>query len=166
MPKEFLKTQRKCYGFGSEITLLKKIAKQEKLTFDKTSSEETIKYQISQQIKDRSNEALLAELQNIDIQNKQIIDDTIYNKQILAQWLYENQGELRFGAENRLFVILIDTLDLSASWKLKRNFHIIKPKIISYLDSFNKADFTNNIVDFTFHQKRYKALADIIFIVK
>ncbi|WP_104718054.1 hypothetical protein [Helicobacter trogontum] len=166
LPKEFLKSQRKYYGFGNEITLLKKIAKQENLTFDKTSSEETIKYRISQQIKDKNNEILLAELKHIDVQNKQIIDDAICNKQILAQWLYENQGELRFGAENRLFIILIDSLDFSASWKLKRNFHIIKPKITSYLDNFNKMDFAKNIVDFTFHQKRYRALADIIFILK
>lgn len=114
LPKEFLKAQRRDYCFGNEITILKNIAKRENLIFDKTSNEEIIKYQISQQIKDKNDGALLAELQNINMQNKQIINDIICNKQILIQWLYENQGELRFGAENRLFIILIDSLDFSA----------------------------------------------------
>jgi len=165
LPKEFLKMQRKNYGFGSEITLLKQIAKRYSLVFDRMDSDETIKYQIVQQIKDTNNKNLFWELQNVDKQNQKIIYDTIHNKYTLIRWLYENQGDLRFGAENRLFIVLIDSSDFSQSWKLKRNFRIIRPKIIDYLNDFSSANFSNNIVDFIFHQKNYKALADIIFIV-
>lgn len=63
LPKEFLRAQRRDYGFGNEITILKNIAKRENLIFDKTSNEEIIKYQISQQIKDKNDGVLLAELQ-------------------------------------------------------------------------------------------------------
>ncbi|MDE7195509.1 MAG: hypothetical protein K2N69_00650, partial [Helicobacter sp.] len=164
-PKEFLKIQRKNYGFGNEITLLKQIAKRYSLVFDKTDSDEIIKYQIVQQIKDAKINDLFLELQNIESQNQKIIHDTIHNKYMLIQWLYENQGDLRFGAENRLFVILIDSSDFSQSWKLKRNFRVIRPKIIDYLNGFSSVIFSNNIINFVFHQKNYRALADVIFIV-
>lgn len=166
LPKEFLKLQRKIYGFGNEITLLKQMAKKYALKFDKMSNDEVIKYQIIEQINDLMNEEILLELQIIKNQNQKIIDDTLCKKEILMQWLYENQGDLRFGAENRLFIILIDNLDFSQAWKLKRNFKLIKPKIIDYLDNFDSESFLRNVIDFTFHQKKYTVLADTIFIVR
>ncbi len=36
------------------------------------------------------------------------IQDVIKNLKNLATWMYENQGAQRFGADNRLFVILVD----------------------------------------------------------
>ena len=79
-------------------------------------------------------------------------------------WLYANQGEMRFGAENRLFVILVDTENINQSWKMKRAFAIIEPKINDYLDHFNNKSLKE--IDFTFKKNNYKALADSIFIVK
>lgn len=166
LPREFLKLQRKKYGFGSEITILKQIAKENSIVFDKNANEEVIKYQIIQQIKDSSNTNNLFKLCNIERQNKQIITDVLNNKNILIQWLYENQGELRFGAENRLFIVLIDNEDFSQSWKLKRNFKLLSPIITNYLNNFNALEFKKNIISFTFKQKTYKTLADIIFINK
>lgn len=88
------------------------------------------------------------------------------NKHTLIKWLYENQGEMRFGSENRIFIVLIDLDDFTQAWKLKRNFKLIKPKILDYLDSFDRTKFLKNIVEFEFNQKQYKALADIIFVLK
>ena len=51
-------------------------------------------------------------------------------------WLYAHQGEMRFGAENRLFVILADSTDMNQSWKMKRAFSLIEPKVKKYLDTF------------------------------
>lgn len=75
-----------------------------------------------------------------------------------------NQGEMRFGAENRLFVILVDTVNMSQSWKMKRAFSLIEPKINNYLDQFNEKSLKE--MDFVFKKNNYKALADAIFIVK
>jgi len=36
------------------------------------------------------------------------IEDAISNPKKLAIWMYENQGEQRFGYDNRLFVVLVD----------------------------------------------------------
>ena len=79
-------------------------------------------------------------------------------------WLYANQGEMRFGAENRLFVVLVDSSNLSQSWKMKRAFEQIEPAINSYLDNFTSNSLER--IDFDFKGKRYSSLADVIFVVK
>lgn len=87
---------------------------------------------------------------------------------MLAKWLYENQGEMRFGSENRLFLVLVDTDDFNNSWKLKRNITLLKPTIVSYLDNFKYKETNDLRVDFEFKGKphRFSALADVIFVVK
>ena len=80
------------------------------------------------------------------------------------RWLYENQSPRLFGAENRLFVVLIDSTDMDQSWKMKRAFSLIEPKVNSYLDEFDSDSLKK--IDFTFNKKVYESLADIIFVVK
>ena len=73
---------------------------------------------------------------------------------------------MRFGSENRIFIVLIDFDDFSNAWELKRNFKLIKPKIIDYLNNFKREYFINNKIQFNYKQKKYKTLSDIIFITK
>ena len=80
------------------------------------------------------------------------------------KWLYENQGEMRFGAENRIYLILVDAAQPEQSWKLKRDFDLIKTKVDSYLDNFNKSSIKT--ISFTFKGDNYEAMADIIFVIK
>ena len=79
-------------------------------------------------------------------------------------WLYVNQGEMRFGAENRLFLILVDSMDMNESWKMKRAFALIEPKVKDYLDHFNEDSLKE--INFRFKGNQYKSLADVIFVVK
>lgn len=82
----------------------------------------------------------------------------------LITWLYAHQGEMRFGAENRLFVVLADSTDMNQSWKMKRAFSLIEPKVQGYLDAFTNGSLKK--IDFTFKKQRYKSLADVIFVVR
>lgn len=165
-PKEFLKAQRKMRGLQNELTLLKKIAKIHSFAFDKECKEDIIKYQITQQILDSNDKWAISKFDELKRQNTEIIQATMANKHTLIKWLYENQGEMRFGSENRIFIVLIDLDDFTQAWKLKRNFKLLKPKILDYLDSFDRTKFLKNIVEFEFNQKQYRALADIIFVIK
>jgi len=63
-----------------------------------------------------------------------MIQEVIEEPQRLIKWLYEEQGERRFDAANRLFLVLIDKNNLEESWKMKRNLDLLKDKINSYLD--------------------------------
>ncbi len=87
---------------------------------------------------------------------------------MLSKWLYENQGEMRFGSENRLFLVLIDTDDFSNSWKLKRNLELLTPAIDKFLNTFSKKQRNDLEISFNYpgRPQTFKSLADIIFIVK
>ena len=103
-------------------------------------------------------------IEELNKNRKEIVEEAKTDNMELLQWLYSNQGEMRFGAENRLFVILVDSTDMSQSWKMKRAFSLIEPKVESYLNLFNKD--TLKEVCFTFNKSNYKSLADTIFIIK
>ena len=70
---------------------------------------------------------------------------------------------MRFGSENRLFLVLIDTEDFKLSWKLKRNIKLLKPAIINYLDNFRNKQVEELKITFNY-KKPYNALTDVIFI--
>lgn len=94
----------------------------------------------------------------------EVIKEAQNNPVELMTWLYAHQGEMRFGAENRLFVILADSTDMNQSWKMKRAFSLIEPKVKKYLDTFTNESLKT--IDFSFKKQNYTSLADVIFVVK
>ncbi|HQG79306.1 MAG TPA: hypothetical protein PK564_03115 [bacterium] len=90
--------------------------------------------------------------------------DAIKNPTDLAIWMYENQGAQRFGADNRLFVVLLDKDDPEISWELKRDFSLVFQKIDNFFDreTVSKRD---EIV-FTFGRKTYTAVTKVLIITK
>ena len=108
--------------------------------------------------KDRSDSK---ELEN---RRNRIIAEAQANSSDLMTWLYTNQGEMRFGAENRLFLILADTVAPEQSWKMKRHFELIAPKVNEYLDRFDGQSLKE--VDFEFKGEKYRSLADTLFILR
>ena len=91
-------------------------------------------------------------------------DAAVKNPSDLAIWLYENQGAQRFGADNRLFVVLLDKDNPERSWELKRNFNLVFQKIDNFFDreTVSKKD---EIV-FTFGRKTYTAVTKVLIITK
>lgn len=112
----------------------------------------------------------LKELGYVDVLNefrtaRRIIIESAQDNPIeLMTWLYEKQGETRFGAENRLFLILVDLDEFENSWKMKRAFSLIEPKVNDYLCSFQPTSLHK--IDFVFKKQKYSTLADAIFVVK
>lgn len=66
------------------------------------------------------------------------------------------QSPRLFGAENRLFVVFVDSTDMNQSWKMKRAFSLIEPKVNTYLDSFSENSLKK--IEFTFSKKCTKVL--------
>lgn len=88
--------------------------------------------------------------------------DAIKNPKNLAIWMYENQGAQRFGSDNRLFAILLDTKNPEESWKLKRNFDLVFSKIDEF---FNKEKVsTADELIFSFGKKTYTAVSKVLLI--
>ena len=78
--------------------------------------------------------------------------------------MYENQDSQRFGADNRLFVVLLDKNNPEESWKLKRNFPLVFKKIDNFFD--RETVSKNDEIIFTFGRKTYTAVSKILIITK
>ena len=168
LPAEYIKSRRKELGFPVELTYLKAKANELGIDFDKKAKHTDIYYEIVEKLKDKDSEQCKSVIKTLKEQKMQILKEAKENPHGLAKWLYENQGEMRFGSENRLFLVLVDTDDFTGSWKLKRNMDLLKPVIENYLDSFAKKKVSDLKVAFKYKGKpqRFTALTDVIFVVK
>lgn len=146
---------------NSELTWLKRQAKNFGITQDKNLSDSEQYNYLKEELENHGHSDVIATL---TATRKQIVDDARNNPEYLMRWLYENQSPRLFGAENRLFVVLIDSTDMEQSWKMKRAFSLIEPQVNQYLDSFNSNSLKK--IDFIFNKRVFESLADIIFVVK
>lgn len=96
---------------------------------------------------------------------KNIISEAEANPTELKKWLYENQGEARFDASNRFFLVLTDETDMSNSWKLKRNVVFLRAKINEHLTN-RSMDMLSLETEFYWKldQKTYSCKSDILFL--
>lgn len=90
--------------------------------------------------------------------------DAIKNPSKLAIWMYENQGAQRFGADNRLFVVLLDEDNPEKSWELKRDFKLVFQKIDNFFDRETVSE--KDEVAFTFAGKTHTAVTKVLIITK
>jgi hypothetical protein len=90
--------------------------------------------------------------------------NAVSNPKGLAVWLYENQGAQRFGADNRLFVILHDTKKPEDSWKIKRDINFIKHKIDRFFEQ--ETISSEDEIVFNFQRQSYTAITKVLLIVK
>lgn len=82
----------------------------------------------------------------------------------LAIWMYENQGEQRFGDDNRLFVVLFDAKNPDNSWELKRDFDLVFKKIDAFFDREKIKE--GDEIAFTYKGKSYTAVTKVLLITK
>lgn len=146
---------------------MKSKAREFSITFDKKQKDTQIYYEIEEKMSESSNnnQKVKEIIKTLHKNRESVISDAQSNSTELLKWLYEKQGILRFGAENRIFIILVDIKNMNSSWKMKRNFKLLEPKINKYLDYFNNRNSLKDI-EFKFNDKNHKTKADIIFITK
>lgn len=160
-PNEFMEKKLKDKIGNKELAWLKKEARKVKISPDKSLSDAEQLTFLKEELENHGHSNIIEVLTK---HKQEIIDKACKHPEELMKWLYENQSARLFGAENRLFLVLVDTKDMKQSWKMKRAFTLIEPTVNSYLDSFN-ADSLKEI-NFTFNQKKYTSLSNIIFITK
>lgn len=160
-PNEFMEKKLKDKIGNKELAWLKKEAKKVKISPDKNLSDAEQLTFLKEELENHGHSNIIDALTK---HKQKIIDEACKHPEELMEWLYENQSARLFGAENRLFLVLVDTKDMKQSWKMKRAFTLIEPTVKNYLDSFNADSL--KIIEFTFNQKKYTSRSDIIFITK
>ena len=160
-PNEYMEKKLKTRLGHKEITWLKNKAKSCGIKPDKNLSDaEQITY-LKEELENHGHSEVITKLAK---EKSSIIDETCKQPKELIKWLYENQSSRLFGAENRLFLILVDAKNMKQSWKMKRAFSLIEPKIDDYLKNFTASSLKE--INFVFKGKEYTALSNIIFIIK
>ena len=154
-PEAFMKNKLKEYGYGVELTQIKKICRED----------DELKNLLLKKLKEDQTKEAKEFINTLNNLKKEIINDSTENPNELKVWLYENQGEMRFDASNRFFLILINETNLSESWKLKRNIKFLKEKINYHLNSLD-TDLNSLNIDFYWDKdgENYNCKSDILFI--
>lgn len=167
LPANYVKHKRKQANLKDELVELKSVARKNNICFDKTAKPKNIAYEITERIKAYGNDESKQSLQDQRQFRQELVSDCAENPEDLMQNLYEEQGEMRFDASNRLFMILADTQEFENSWKLKRNPVLLQGHINAYLDNFSARAVKQRKITFT-HKARsgeFTAVADAIFVI-
>ncbi|MGM9694422.1 MAG: hypothetical protein ACI3YC_05385 [Alloprevotella sp.] len=160
-PSQFLEEKLREKLGKKELSWLKEKAKSLHVEVDGSLPPSQQYYVLTEKLSDLGHRDVLDMLRKL---RREVVVEARENSLELMRWLYAHQGEMRFGAENRIFVILTDADDMTNSWKMKRAFNLIEPAVKRYLDDFDERLMKE--ISFTFRKESYKALADVIFIVK
>ncbi len=171
LPSEFIKEKRSEKGYPVELTYLKAKAREANIYFDKKAKPGDIYYEIIEKLVNKNDDFSKKVLKKLKDEKFEILAEAQANPKILAKWLYENQSAPRFGSENRLFLVLVDTNDFSNSWKLKRDLQLLKPTIFNYLDKFKYNPITAKELEVKYNFPKnsgneYVSLTEVIFVIK
>jgi hypothetical protein len=158
LPQNFIDEERIKYGLKKEDIAIKKIAKDAGVICNHADRETLVRM-----IKDNTKAKEDYDRNIVNFKN-QLVNSLKIDASPLERNLYEQQGAFRFGAENRLFLVLIDKENYEDSWKLKRNIELLEPKINDYINNFDKNKITN--LTFNYNSNVYSALCDTIIIDK
>ncbi|MFO0099464.1 MAG: hypothetical protein ACK52E_15575 [Aphanizomenon sp.] len=166
VPKGFMENERRNRKLTiKELSELKKTAKIFNLPFDQNRPDDELLIDLITAFAESSQQDVKDFYDNFVKIRRNIINDTLKQPRELLRWLYENQGSQRFDASNRLFLVLVDTNSLEDSWKVKRDYTLLKNKIDEYLNtrSFNKDKL---LLSWNFNNNEYHSYADVLFIMK
>jgi hypothetical protein len=168
LPVQYIEQKRKEKRYSSDLTFLKREAKKSRISFNNEARASEQIYELKEKMRESGDDGCRNALRALQKQKMEILEDTRKKPGLLAQWLYENQGEMRFGAENRIYLVLVNSENFEESWKLKRNIEFLRPKINTYLNSFNPAKLNDLKIDFKYKGKlqTFSSFADVLFAVK
>jgi len=162
LPEGYLSEKRAATQQRPELTLLKQMARANGLPIASDLATAALLQDLWAKVSDHPSDVcreLITSLQNF---RNAVVDEIDRNPVDLIRWLYENQGERRFDASNRLFLVLVDQRNFFDSWKLKRAKSLMEVEVRNYLD--HCGDKPGRLVQFDWDGREYSAVSDVIVI--
>ena len=152
-------------SYQSEFAQIKNKCKELKILIPGDLSDSQLEQHLLNKLKEDVRQLTKDFIKKIFHERKLIIQEAELNPTELKKWFYENQGEARFDASNRFFLVLTDETDMSNSWKLKRNVVFLKEKINEHLNNLSM-DMSSLETEFYWHkdQQTYNCKSDILFL--
>ncbi len=166
-PEGFMAASRKVDGLPTELQVLKRFAKTLGIKYSREQKDKALFAELLTRIEESQKPEAKKFITKFKKTRWSMIQKVVKEPRKLIKWLYEEQGERRFDAANRLFLVLIDKNNLEESWKMKRNLDLLRSKINGYLDKFNGKEAEKLKIEFDWMDgKKYTALSDVIFVIK
>ena len=163
LPEGFIKDKRREDGHRPELTLLRQEARACDIHFDRGLPDAKLLEDLWVKHRDHPGQRSQRLIGELRAYRSTILAECLEDPTELLKWLYENQGDRRFDASNRLFLVLVDQASTFDSWKLKRAKPLLTERIHSYLDKVPINPGRN--VEFHWKGESYCALADAVFVV-
>ena len=166
-PDGFMQLKRKELGLQTEFQELRNFALKNAVKFDCTRKDKIIFMELVARFKESIHPKVKQFWSQFNSTRRKIIKTVMRRPETLIRWLYEQQGERRFDAANRLFIVLVDQNNLDESWKMKRNVELLTYRVNNYLNKLSLKNVKKHKIVFNWKDgKKYSALSDILFIMK
>ncbi len=165
--REEIKMYVSSVRYQAELTRIKNKCSELDIVVPDDMSDKALEQHLYNKLSEENSESAKEFVAEFKELRKQIINEAEQNPAELKKWLYENQGEARFDASNRFFLILTDENDIYDSWKLKRSVNFLKDKINTHLNGLS--DNSDDLeLEFFWKKdnKTYKCKSDILFVKK
>jgi hypothetical protein len=162
LPEGYLKEKRQAADLRPELTLLKRASRTHGLPISADLADAALLQDLWAKVADHPSaecRQLIAEL--VDFRNA-LVTEIEREPGGLIRWLYENQGDRRFDASNRLFLVLVDQRNYFDSWKLKRAKPLVEEKIRGYLDGCGNNP--GRRIEFDWEGERYSTVSDVLVV--
>ncbi len=162
LPEGYLKEKRQAADLRPELTLLKRASRTHGLPISTDLADAALLQDLWAKVSDHPSaecKQLIAELVNF---RDALVTTIEHDPTELIRWLYENQGDRRFDASNRLFLVLVDQRNYFDSWKLKRAKPLMEEKIRAYLDGCGNNP--GRRIDFTWESEAYSTISDVLVV--
>nr|WP_288837604.1 hypothetical protein [uncultured Flavobacterium sp.] len=164
-PEQLLAEKLRGRGYGNELTRLKQICNVLAIYIPRDLKDKELKLHLYNKVSEDQREESINFIAELKQQKREIISEAEANPEELKVWFYENQGEARFDASNRFFLVLTDEKDITASWKLKRNILFLRQEINKHLDTIGQnAARLDTQFFWSKTQQTFKCKSDILFI--
>jgi len=164
-PEQLLADKLRDIGYGNELTMLKRICRNLNIFIPSDLKPKELKLHLYNIVSEDPRQEAKDFIANLKEQKGNIIAEAEKNPTELKKWFYENQGEARFDASNRFFLVLTDETDMSNSWKLKRNIVFLRENINNHLNDL-AMDMSSLDTEFYWigDQRTYNCKSDILFL--
>lgn len=154
------------FGSKNELTCTKRIAATLGITIPRDLDRRALTVCLQNLLRESADERARSFLQQLTEIKNRVYSYYFAHPNELIVWLYENQGERRFDAANRFYLVLIDREHPFDSWKLKRNFRLLRDGIHGKLASFDAARLNPISFYWKSDAKTYRCYSELLFIVR
>jgi len=162
LPEGYLSKKRKESNIRPELTLLKRAARAHNLPIASDWADSALLQDMWQKVGDHPSAECQQLIAGFATFRDALVTAIERDPTGLIRWLYENQGDRRFDASNRLFLVLVDQQNYFDSWKLKRAKALMGAKIRGYLDGCGNTP--GHRVEFDWEGERYSSVSDVLVV--